>query len=208
MEAAAERRRKAEEERRRREEAAAEARRQRLENAELKRIWDEFTDALYTDIGFSWNMGIDNTNAETGLIYYNLSTRYYIEFGYQSAIGLGFRLIHTESDYFVGEDSIYEDEESDDTASSSGQGYGIHLNLLCCLTLGLNKIGLSESLQFDGVELYNPGVITETVLGLHSPINEDWLIGFEYVRMSEEEDQLRDNSSGLSLLWVRYRFGN
>ena len=204
-EAAAERRRKDAEDRRRREEAAAEARRKRLAEAERKRKWEEFTDALYTDIGFSWNPSSTPSNTEFGKVYYGSSTRLYVEFGYKSIFGLGLRLIGTKHDYFI-DDSIDSVAVSEDTASTSGQGYGIHLNPLSYLTLGVNKIGLTESLQFDDID-YNPGVITEYVVGLHRDVSKTALFGIKYMYMEQEEVQLSDSSDGF-FLWLRYRFGN
>ena len=195
---AAERRRRAEEERQ-----------QRRAAAERKRKWDEFIDALYVDIGVSWNSGLGSSDEdadEIGQIYYDSSGRYYIEFGYQGDLGLGLRLIGTKNSYFIGEE-LESGDEPEDTASASGQGYGAHLNLLCCLTIGANQIGLADGLQFTNID-YNPGVITEYVIGIHTDVRNNFLLGFEYIQMNEEEDELRENSSGFSLVWLRYRFGS
>ena len=195
--AAAERRRKAEEERQ-----------QRRAAAERKRKWDDFTDALYADIGFSLNSGLGSSDEdadEVGQIYYSGSTRYYLEFGYQGTLGLGLRLIGTKNYYFIGEE-LETGDEPEDTASASGQGYGLHLNLACCFTIGVNKLGLADGLQFENID-YNPGVITEYVIGLHTNVLSNFLFGFEYINMNEEENELRENSDGFSLVWLRYRFG-
>ena len=184
---------------------AAEERQRKLAIAKLKRERDEFLEALYLDIGISYHSSSDTDDADVGKIYYDSSLRYYLEFGYQKDLGFGFRLIGTKHNYFVGE-NVQWGEPQEDTASASGQGYGAYLNLFCCLTIGINQIGLADGLQFQGID-YNPGVITEYVAGVHSDVLEDILWGFEYLYMDEEEDELRANSDGISL-WLRYRFGN
>ena len=143
-----------------------------------------------------------DVEAELNKIYYDYSNRFYLEFGYQSSIGVGLRLLGMQSHYYMGDGETHYSSTSDDD-SSYGLGYGIHFNLLPYLTIGMNKIGLTESLQFDNFD-YNPGVITETVLGLHSHVGGELLGGVEYVRISEEQDQLRNNDSSISIM-VRYR---
>ena len=207
----------AEAERRRQEAAAAAEKRRQAEQerqrqraaAERERKLQEFVDPFYADIGFSWNSGDGNVadnDLEVGQIYYESAMRYYLEFGYQATIGLGLRLVGTRSNYFLVED-IELNELHDNFATGDGVGYGLHLNMFCCLTIGVNKITLDEQLEFDDGTVYDPGLITETVLGLHTPATESFLYGFEYITMAAEHDQLLNAPSGVSLVWLRIRLG-
>ena len=209
----------AEAERRRREAAAVAERRKQAEQerqrqraaAERERKLQELVDPFYADIGFSWNSGdgdVTDNDLEIGQIYYESAMRYYLEFGYQATIGLGLRLVSTRSNYFLVEDEGTEwDKLHDNFASADGRGYGAHLNMFCCLTIGVNKITLDEQLEFDDGTVYDPGLITETVLGLHTPATESFLYGFEYITMEAEHDQLLNAHSGFSLIWFRIRLG-
>ena len=151
----------------------------------------------------------DDTKAELNKIYYDSSNRLYVEIGRQFSrlFGIGLRLLVTENDYYVGDGKARHSSPSD-SSSANGFGYGIYFNLPYHLILGVNQVGLTAGgLQFDNIN-YHPGVITETILGINYPLAEGVLFGFEYLHMSEENDQLRANDSGLGVsLGLRHRFG-